>query len=309
MPQPPQYNPYYPDPNGPPYPPERGPAPYLPNALELPVIPLRFIPPDKYIRQILQNEPNLDLRYVYFNILMIDGHTPALDETGGQPQINITNTGWSSVDITPLETVGFGRYRALLSNTAVSDIGVIVSRYIGNNTLECFGESIEVVASYRQTDIYEDSCSPNILSYLSISEADNYFALRMHNDAWVNSSPEDKIKSLIRSTFDIENLAFSGWKTDPNQLLEFPRGGSLTIPRDIKTAQAEMAIKYLEGYDSDLEVQSLAVSHSAFFSVRDTMVETYVKEAVLAGVNNQKSWMLLKRYLRDPRLMRIIRMN
>lgn len=311
MPEPPRYPPYQPPPAwGSPYDnPAIGPSPFIPNALNLPAIPTRFIPPDKYIRQILQGEPNQDLRYVYFDVLMADGQTPAFDETGGQPEINITNTGWSSVDIGLLETVGYGRYRALLSDTAVSDIGVIVTRYIGTNTLETFGESIEIVANYRQIDTFDDSCSPKIISYLNIGEAESYFSMRLHNKDWVEADPEDKIKALVLSTRDIENLAFSGWKTDPNQLLEFPRNGLLTIPKQIKQAQAEISITYLSGYDSKLEYDSIAASHSAFFSVRETIDTNIAREAVMAGINNQRAWVLLKPFLRDPRLLKIVRMS
>ncbi len=165
------------------------------------------------IRQILINEPNLDLRNIYFNIVLLDGQTPALDESNGQPEINITSTGWNSVGVSKLVNLGFGRYYATLSTEAVNQLGVILSRYTGTITLECFGETIEVIQNYRTTNIFNDGNNPTLLSYVTLSEAENYFATRYKVKAWEDAKDKDKLKTLCIATKDIDKLAFQGVKT------------------------------------------------------------------------------------------------
>lgn len=165
------------------------------------------------IRQILLNERNTQLRYIYFNIVMLDGQTPALDEVNGQPEINISSTGWSSNDIGTLIPIGFGRYTAFLGAGAIDQLGVILSRYIGTLTLECFGESVEIIDNYRQSNIFNEGESPTLLAYVTLSEAEAYFSTRLKVRAWEKSDVKDKLKSLVMATKDIDKLAFSGVKT------------------------------------------------------------------------------------------------
>jgi hypothetical protein len=318
------------------------------------------------IRQILKNERNLDLRYIYFNVLLLDGQTPALDEVNKQPEINASNTGWSSNDIGVLETVGFGRYRALLNNNAVNNIGIILSRYIGTITLECFGESIEVIDNYRQSNIFNEGDSPTLLAYVTLAEAEKYFAARFKSKAWERAELDDKLKTLVTATQDIDRLAFSGVKTskyrhqirefyipgdqnDPylglswvhynfnwddrrrgsndrpdnfyniqerdlainpwHQELQFPRNGDKVVPQAIKAATCEIAYQYLDGFDFELEIQSLSVIHQSFSSTRDSFDRRFAAEHIRAGINSAKAWIYLKPYLRDPKHIRICRVN
>jgi hypothetical protein len=321
------------------------------------------------VRQILKNESNLDLRNIYFNIVLIDGHTPALDENGLQPEINMSVTGWSSNDISPLVSIGFGRYYATLTSNAVNNIGVILSRYIGIITLECFGESIEVIDNYRQSNIFNEGDSPTLLAYVTLSEAEKYFAARFKSKAWECAETNDKLKTLVAATQDIDKLAFSGVKTSeyrhrmrefyipgdqddiylglswvrynpgprdfnwddkrcsPNpshdnfnnvrdrdltvnpwyQELQFPRNGDKIVPVAIKQATCEIAYQYLNGFNFELEIQSLGVIHQSFSSTRDSFDRRFAQEHIRAGINSAKAWIYLKPFLRDPKHLRIAR--
>lgn len=183
------------------------------------------------MRQIVVNEPDINLRYVYFQIYLIDGVTPATGKDGDQPEVNINGGGWTSEFIGILQTMGYGKYRALLTDDAVNQVGnIILSHFKSVNTLDSYGEDIQVVASLVQVPIFEaadpfDINNRNIinLTYSTLAEAELYFSTRLDSDAWDNAHQKDKIKSLIMATRDIDRLNFFGVKLDSNQPLEFPR--------------------------------------------------------------------------------------
>lgn len=183
------------------------------------------------MRQIIVNEPDINLRYVYFRVFFIDGVTPAEGKDGEQPEVNINNDGWTSEFIGPLETMGYGNYRALLTDDAINQVGnIILSHYLSPNTLNSYGEDIQVVASLAKIPIFEaeDQWDNNVnniinLTYLSLPEAETYFSTRLNSEAWDDASQKDKTKSLIMATRDINRLNFFGVKLDSNQPLEFPR--------------------------------------------------------------------------------------
>lgn len=61
---------------------------------------------------------------------------------------------------------------------------------------------------------------------------------------------EDRVTINLTLALDwIERQCYSGRKTDPEQVLQFPRNGSITVPNDIKTAQIEAALIYDGGGD------------------------------------------------------------
>lgn len=276
------------------------------------------------IRQILINEPNSDLRHIHFNVLMIDGITPALDEVGGQPEINISETGWNTNAVSTLTSIGFGNYYAILNDDAVNSLGVILSHYKGNNTLDCKGESVEIIQNYRDVEIFNENDFTSTQSYVTLSEADKYFATILKSKPWDIACVSDKLKTLIMATRDIDRLKFNGIKTSQyvstyqefitnqnsfieTQFLEFPRNGSTEIPTDIKIACCEIAITYLNGTDMELEYASFNVINQAFSSVRDSFDRRFISENLRAGINSTKAWTYLKPFLADPRYMRLAR--
>ena len=59
-------------------------------------------------------------------------------------------------------------------------------------------------------------------SYLTVDEGDAY-AARELTSSWLNASFEEKVKASSQATRLINQLPFSGDKTDADQLNEFPR--------------------------------------------------------------------------------------
>jgi hypothetical protein len=180
------------------------------------------------MRQIVINEPDINLRYVYFLVYLIDGIILAETQDGNYPEVNINNNGWTQEFIGPLEYMGYGNYRALLTSDAVSNIGIILSHYLSPNTRDSFGEPIQIVEQLTTVNVFENEGqwnNKNIInkSYVTVSEAESYFSTVLGADAWEGASQKNKLKALMEATRDIDRLNFKGSKLDPNQPLEFPR--------------------------------------------------------------------------------------
>jgi len=299
------------------------------------------------MRQIVINEPNTNLKYIYFRIYLIDGVTPAETEDSNYPEVNINNNGWTQEFIGPLENQGYGLYRALLTNDAIDTVGSIIrSHYKALNTLDSYGEDIEVVAKLAEVPIFEEE-NRNVINtgYVTLSEAENYFSTVLNTDAWDNSSQNNKLKALMEATRDINRLNFKGVKLSRTQLLEFPRkinryprerfdivlGADVynitaddpynniphdyscilledtTIPDDIKIATCLIALEYLEGVDIEEELGNLTIESQRFTGLHETYNRVSYIEAYRAGINSLKAWTYLKPYLEDPRRLKLVR--
>lgn len=120
-------------------------------------------------------------------------------------------------------------------------------------------------------------------SYVTLAEYASYRDLnRINADAFDAASPDDKVRSLVMAAKRLNRLNWRGGKADGNQALAWPRlevpvrdsslvgVGSYTlgyyanntlgffgdyypgdsVPQIIKDAQCELAIAYLEGFES-----------------------------------------------------------
>ena len=56
-------------------------------------------------------------------------------------------------------------------------------------------------------------------------------------------------ETLTQALDYIELQSYSGYKTDPDQVLEFPRNGETEVPANILTAQMQAALVYDTGAD------------------------------------------------------------
>jgi hypothetical protein len=84
------------------------------------------------------------------------------------------------------------------------------------------------------------------LSYVNLTEANEYFSNRLHVDAWAEASDADKEKALQQATKAIDRQPLSGRKTDTAQPLAFPRYPDTEIPAAVKEACCEEALALLE---------------------------------------------------------------
>lgn len=99
---------------------------------------------------------------------------------------------------------------------------------------------------------------PAANSYVSLAEADAYFATRLNADAWAQAgqaSPPRQEAALITATQRLDQEPFRGRRTYRDQALSWPRAGVRgadglpmppdEIPGDIKRAQMELALAML----------------------------------------------------------------
>ena len=87
-------------------------------------------------------------------------------------------------------------------------------------------------------------------SYVTLSEANDYFDTSPDSSTWTNKTDDQKKRALISATRWIDTLVFYGDRCDDSQALKFPRnnyqvdGVELAcskIPNNIKYAQYELA--------------------------------------------------------------------
>ena len=87
-------------------------------------------------------------------------------------------------------------------------------------------------------------------SYVTLSEANDYFDTSPDSSTWTNKTDDQKKRALISATRWIDTLVFQGDRCDEDQALKFPRTNyqvdrvelsCSTIPNNIKYAQYELA--------------------------------------------------------------------
>ena len=95
-------------------------------------------------------------------------------------------------------------------------------------------------------------------SYISVADADAYFAGRLNSSKWNDADTATKETALIQATRTIDALySFAGELTDDSQTLAWPRSyvydcegrelDSTTIPEAVENATCEEAIHLLSG--------------------------------------------------------------
>lgn len=249
---------------------------------------------------------------VYFDVRLTDNQTPALSESGGQPQQSLNGAGFDNLGLSTLIAVGYGRYYSNLNTNLLSlAVGdVIKTRYKGVVTAESFGDDFTIVAT--NGTLPDENLS--IKHYGTIFEADLFFSERLNVKKWTNSNSVDKRKSLIMGTQIIDRLNFAGDKANAGQVLQFPRSNTLTeistgvttttkddnVPIAIEQATYLVAYKLLEGFNPDYHAEMLAVEMSKYQSVQTYYDREYIPDFMVAGIPSSEAWNLLRPYLRDP---------
>jgi len=170
-------------------------------------------------------------------------------------------------------------------------------------------EPVETVATSSSFLGTGSSITDGFTYYGSLVGADNYFSQSLNNDAWDDSTVNRRERALSTATKAIDKLNFEGVKNDQLQNLQFPRNDDLTIPLDIEYACYELAVALLDGVNVEQEAQTIGVISESYSGVRTTYDGSYVNEHIRAGIPSIVAWEYLKPYLRDPRLMRISRVN
>jgi hypothetical protein len=182
--------------------------------------------------------------------------------------------------------------------------------------------------------------------YGDLSDAEAYFAGRLHSRAWNDADDADKPKALLAARRLIDNLNFKGCKhavwlfkqntpppwrnphtemyvreaektyraeeraAEASQRLEFPRGADTTVPDAIYQAQYELAYSLLDGIDPQMELENLSVTAQGYAEVRTHFERNMVPiEHIINLVPNPLAWSLLKPFLRDDQAVRLSRVS
>lgn len=138
----------------------------------------------------------------------------------------------------------------------------------------------------------------NVNSYVTVVNADTFFADRIDVTAWVNADPVVKGQALVTATQLLDDMLWAGTVVDGNQPLAFPRVceyfdprlGSLvyldgsTVPDRIVRATLELAYHLLinDGLlDSSASVSDIAIGPIKLGNVRSvSKVPSTVKNII-----------------------------
>ena len=136
--------------------------------------------------------------------------------------------------------------------------------------------------------------------YGDVAGGTEYFGQRLRTAVWDDASDEDRQKALWEATRSIDRLAFKGAKTDPDQVLQFPRNTLEDIPDNILYATYELALALLDNIDPEIEVRRLGVTSESYGGVRTTYDRSSIDQGTLSGIPSPTAWQFLQPYLADP---------
>lgn len=141
----------------------------------------------------------------------------------------------------------------------------------------------------------------------SVEDADRYFSECLHGEPWEILSLDTKQKALKTATRSINNLRFTGSKTASDQPLQWPRNGDTEVPEAVRQATYEEALALANGADPNTEYDSIFVSSRVFGKVRTDYDRRTAPAWTLAGIVNQRAWILLRPFLNPSRTLRLRR--
>lgn len=143
--------------------------------------------------------------------------------------------------------------------------------------------------------------------YVDRIGAQRYFDGRLGTTAWDGARISDQDKALAQATTLIDRLNFAGAITVPNQPLQFPRGGDLSVPQPILSACAEIALKLLDDVDVNQQMDSVATKQAHMSSVKTERDTSFVSEWTMAGIPSPIAWSMLRPYLLDSLALSLTR--
>ncbi len=154
--------------------------------------------------------------------------------------------------------------------------------------------------------------------YVTVEEADEYFATRLNSEDWEDATDTEKLNSLYEATRAINLLRFKGVKYISTQENAWPRLIDTThssvvssdgpdIPDWLVDATCEIAINLLDGTDMEQEAENLLANNQSYATVSTSYNPDLVQEHLRAGIPSIKAWNLLRPYLANVRSIRLSR--
>lgn len=124
--------------------------------------------------------------------------------------------------------------------------------------------------SLSSSTLVETIGSASANTYVTLSEFTTYCDQRLNADAFDGAEPDDKIRALLMAARRLERENWMGSKASSTQALVWPRSGvrkidsvgvycltgdylTTEIPQQVKDAQCELALAYLEDFDDGAE--------------------------------------------------------
>ena len=156
--------------------------------------------------------------------------------------------------------------------------------------------------------------------YGNLSEAEEYFALRLRERAWSAADPADRPKALWAASVIIDALNYKGYKStvytlldatplatdeeirvaEAAQDLEFPRGADSVVPEAIRRSTYEIAHDLLDGKDPEIELENLGIISQSYAAVRTSYSRNQVPiEHIINGIPSSQAWRWLRPFLRE----------
>lgn len=158
-------------------------------------------------------------------------------------------------------------------------------------------------------------------SYITLADATTYFGNRLNADTWDAATSDTQTKALLMSAKRLERENWIGSRASSTQALAWPRSGAAKvdsiggaywagsyygavcyetteIPQQVKDAQCELALAYLNGYGQSSSNNGTIKSFSAdgfSVSLGDVRSSDALPEDVIR---------LIGALIRGPQLMR-----
>lgn len=136
--------------------------------------------------------------------------------------------------------------------------------------------------------------------YLTVIEADEYFATRLDVEAWEDATEPNQEKAILMASDMIDQLDFTRPKADPAQLNAFPLDGQDEVPDNVKKACCELALNLLEGKDGFAQFKDGAVRAEGYSSVRISYDSTFKVYNEMLGISSFRAYKYLLPWLAMP---------
>jgi hypothetical protein len=94
----------------------------------------------------------------------------------------------------------------------------------------------------------------NSNSFITVAEGDDIAGYDFNNEGWILATNDDKIRALVKSTSELNNLPWVGLRATTTQALAWPRTEATIngreipddeIPREVKQATFDLALALL----------------------------------------------------------------
>lgn len=144
-------------------------------------------------------------------------------------------------------------------------------------------------------------------SYITTGEANEYFAGKLFAEEWGEADTATRERALKEACRKINRLQYKGQKSEPGQILAFPRTmpvfgrlgriGFMTgdeVPEEVMAAQCEEALALLKyGNSSRMKLQEQNV---VSVKIGDTS-ETYSNSKRIGKLTSSEAYELLKEFI------------